>query len=163
MDYAVFSRLLRPDARVLALFVVFVFICIGGVIQTYAFVDEVPGVVKPPLYDQLQVLELWYPWILLSAPVHFLGGALRLWWLLNVFPELSPGFKIPLASIAFSYALSWWTFYSWDEWFKQRVRKVIALSLSLIASLMLYPAPLFIACWWGQHGSALLGVFLALS
>ena len=137
------KEILKPNIKALALFIVFSFICIGGVIQTYAFIDDIPGIEKPPLYDQLSALELWFPWILLVAPLHILGAVLRLWWIINLFPELSSGFKIPLASIAFSYILSCWTVYSWDKWVKNSKRKMYAvLTIATVISLMMSPLPI---------------------
>ncbi len=39
--------ILKPNLFSIALFLFFTFVCIGGVIQSYAFLDIVP---KPPLY-----------------------------------------------------------------------------------------------------------------
>ena len=137
-----FKFLLRLDFMALALFGVFVFICIGGVIETYAFIDGVPGVVKPPLYDQLSSLELLLPWVILAAPVHVLGRALNLWWLLKLFPELSPGFKVPLVSIAYSYILAQWTTYSWSRWVRGSRKKVYAVILASLAISAIMESPL---------------------
>jgi len=137
--FALAKSVLKPSARSLALFMVFVFICIGGVIQTYAFIDDIPGVEKPPLYDQLSVLELWFPWILLAAPVHLLGDILDLWWLLELFPSL--GFRVPLASIAYSYILSCWTIYSWNKWVKYSRMKKYLVFVAITVSLMMSPLP----------------------
>ena len=137
------KEILKPNIKALALFLVFSFICIGGVIQTYAFIDDIPDVKKPPLYDQLSALEPWFPWILLVAPLHILGAVLKLWWLIDLFPEFSSGFKIPLVSIAFSYILSCWTVYSWDKWVKNSKRKVYAvLTVATVISLMMSPLPI---------------------
>jgi len=106
------KRVLKPNIKVVVLFTVFSFICIGGVIQTYAFVDDVSDIEKPPLYDQLSALKLWFPWILLATPLDLLGVVLGLWWLIDLFPEFASGFKIPIASIVFSYILSCWAVYS---------------------------------------------------
>jgi len=137
------KRILKPNIKVLVLFIIFSFICIGGVIQTYAFIDDVPGIEKPPLYDQPSALELWFPWILLAAPLHILGAVLGLWWLIDLFPEFTSGFKIPIASIVFSYILSCWAVYSWDKWVRDSKRKVYAvITVATVISLMMSPLPI---------------------
>jgi len=138
-------KVFKPNYVKLALFALFTFICIGGVIQSYAFIDDVPGIEKPPLYDQLSILELWFPWILLSTPVHLLGYLLGLWWIIKFFPEISPGFSIPLASIAYSYVLSSWAIHSWRKYVKTLARlKRIVIIISLIITLILHPLPLIL-------------------
>jgi len=87
------THFLKPNLRKLALFSILAFICIGGVIQTYAFIDDVPGILKPPLYDILHPLELWFPWIILALPTHLSGRIFNVWWLIRYFPEISPGFR----------------------------------------------------------------------
>lgn len=44
------SRLLflKPKVGVLVIFALLAFICVGGAIQSYAFIDDVPEVPKPP-------------------------------------------------------------------------------------------------------------------
>ena len=107
----------KPSMRKLALFALLSFICIGGAIQSYVFIDDVSDVPKPPFYDLLKPLAIWPSWVFLAAPVHLLGSFLELWDLLKYFPSLS-GVRVPLASIAYSYVLSCWTVYTWSKWFK---------------------------------------------
>jgi len=106
---------LKPTPRSLALFAVLAFICVGGAIQSYAFIDDVSGVTKPPFYDLLKPLELWVPWIFFAAPVHLLGSLLGLRWLLRCFPSLG-GVSAPVASLAYAYVISCWAVHSWDRW-----------------------------------------------
>lgn len=97
------------------LFAVLAFICVGGAIQSYAFIDDFPGVPKPPLYDLLKPLEIWPSWVFLAAPVHLLGSLLGLRWLLKYFPSLG-GVSAPVASLAYAYVVSCWAVYSWSRW-----------------------------------------------
>ena len=83
---------MRQVIRVLCLSGILCFICIGGAIQTYAFIDETPGLGEPMLYDMLQSLN----WIVLAAPVHLLGRALRLRWLLHYLPDVGAGIRLPV-------------------------------------------------------------------
>jgi len=76
----VILNVLKPSPNSLTLFAALTFICIGGVIQTYAFIDNVSGIPKPPLYDELSYFNLWFPWVLFVFPLHVIGG---------IFTELS--------------------------------------------------------------------------
>ncbi len=86
-------KIFKPDLHVLSLFAILALNCVGGVIQSYMFVDDVPGVPKPPLYDQLSFLELWFPWIVLTLPLHILAYRLGVSWLAKLFPQLAPGYS----------------------------------------------------------------------
>ena len=138
---------LKPDVRRLILFGILSFICIGGVIQTYAFIDDVSGIPKPPFYDLLRPLDLWVPWLILAFPVHFLGQMLNVWLLIEYFPEISPGFKLSLLSIAYSYVLSCWTFYSWDEWLSKSPYKKLLILIGIIPAI--FHCPVFFL--WPQN------------
>lgn len=131
---------LKPSARVLAIFALLAFICVGGAIQSYAFIDEIPEVPRPPFYDMLKPLELWAPWVFFAAPVHLLGRLLGLWWLLGYFPSLG-GISVPLASLAYAYLVSCWAVYSWDRWAKYsghgRLIPLVGAAISLILHLPL--------------------------
>jgi len=73
------KRAPRPDWRKLLLFAVLIAIAIGGHIQTWAFVDDVPNPPpKPPLYDLLRPLPLWVLWIYSLVPLALLLWPLRL-------------------------------------------------------------------------------------
>ncbi len=117
------SNFIKPDLRKLTLFLFFSFICIGGVIQTYAFVDDVPGLPKPSLYDVLRPLDLWFPWIVFAGPVHILGYSLGLTWIMKFFPELG-GIRFPVASVVYSYIVSCLIIYTWDRWLSSSRPKV---------------------------------------
>ena len=130
---------LKPDMRELVLFSVLAFICVGGVIQTYAFLDDVPGIPKPSLYDVLRPLELWFPWIILTLPTHFLGRLLNVWWLLRYFPEISPGFSFPLVSVIYAYILSCWTFHVWDKWLSKSPRRKLFIIAGIILAAIFNP------------------------
>jgi len=113
---AALRSLLAPRPGALALFAVLAFICVGGAIQTYAFIDF-PGVPKPPLYDALRSLSLWPAWVLLAAPAHLLGYALGLRHLLRLFPTIGC-VKLPVVSVAYSYLLSCWATRSWSRYLR---------------------------------------------
>ena len=73
------NRALRPDWRKLLLFAVLIAIAIGGHIQTWVFVDDVPNPPpKPALYDLLRPLPLWVLWMYLLVPLALLLWPLRL-------------------------------------------------------------------------------------
>ena len=135
---------LKPTPKSLALFAVLAFICVGGAIQSYAFIDDIPEVPKPPLYDLLKPLELWVPWIFLAAPVHLLGSLLDLWWLLDYFPRLG-GVSAPVASVAYAYVISCWAAYSWDRWARHgRYGRLVPLVGVALASIFHFPLVLLL-------------------
>jgi len=135
---------LRPSYSKVLLFAVLAITCFFGSIQTFAFIDDIPGVPKPPLYDEVRCVELWFPWVALSLPIHLAGWALRLWNLAKYLPSLSLGVKVPLISIAYSYALSCWTVSSWGRWLRSLRSRVAALSIGVGSSLVLVPLPLLL-------------------
>jgi len=63
--------------------------CFFGSIQTYAFIDDIPEVPKPPLYDEVRCVEFWFPWVALSLPIHLIGWVLGLWGLARYLPSLN--------------------------------------------------------------------------
>ena len=132
----VILNVLKPSLNSLTLFAVLTFICIGGVIQTYAFIDNVSGIPKPPLYDELSYFNLWFPWILFAFPLHVIGGIFRLQGLMSLFPEISEGFKLPVGSIVYAYIISSWTVFCWDKWFKHsKYRNYLMLPAFVLAIL----------------------------
>ena len=135
---------LKPTPRSLALFAVLAFICVGGAIQSYAFIDDARGVPKPPFYDLLKPLELWVPWIFFAAPVHLLGSLLGLRWLLRCFPSLG-GVSAPVASLAYAYVISCWAVHSWDRWARYgrygKLSPLVGIALASIFCLPLVSLP----------------------
>ncbi len=133
-------RIFIPTKVSLAIFVAMVMICVGGVIETYAFIDDVPGVQKPPMYNYISVIEFWIPWVYLTLPLHLVGAALNLGWIVKFFPELSPGFTFPLASVFYAYILSCWAVYSWRRWVIGGRRKVLLVFIvSIVIAAVIYP------------------------
>ncbi len=120
------------------LFAVLALICVGGAIQSYAFVKDVPEVPKPPLYDLLKPLELWPSWVFFTAPVHLLGSLLGLRWLLKYFPSLG-GISVPVASLAYAYVVSCWAVHSWNHWARHgrygRLIPVVGVALTSVPFL----------------------------
>jgi len=134
---------LKPSVRKLILFGILSFICIGGVIQTYAFINEGTGIPKPPLYDVLRPLELWTPWIIFALPVHFVGKLLDIEWLIEYFPDIGATFRLPTASLIYAYIVSCWTIHVWDKWLTRKSRK-IAVLIGITPVIFLYlPIVLF--------------------
>ena len=78
-----FVEFLKPDLRNVLLFILFSFICIGGAIQSFAFIDDIPDLPTPPFYDLLKPLNIWSAWVLFSLPIHIFGYILKLSWILN--------------------------------------------------------------------------------
>lgn len=66
------QQFLKPEWRKILIFAVLAALMVGADIQAYAFVDDVPGVPKPPLYDLLRPFDLWAPAMLLIAPLALL-------------------------------------------------------------------------------------------
>ncbi|MBC7262323.1 MAG: hypothetical protein H5T63_09940, partial [Chloroflexi bacterium] len=83
----------------------------AGYIQAYAFVDDVPGMVQPPLYDLLRPFDFWAPAMLLIMPMALLS--LPLQWL--GFSPLSSPMLWPLQAI-YIYSLSCLLVFGHDRW-----------------------------------------------
>jgi len=67
---------LKPDWRKILLLTLFGFVSAGGEIQTWAF-DEHNPQIKPPLYDLLRPLPLWFVWIVSLLPLLWLSAFFR--------------------------------------------------------------------------------------
>jgi len=61
-------QVLKPNLHNIPLFILLAFISVGGVIQTYAFIDDADILPKPPLYDILKPLDLWFSMAILDSP-----------------------------------------------------------------------------------------------
>jgi len=132
-------EILKLDVRKILLTTVLSIICIGGVIQTYAFIDDVPGIPKPPLYDLFKPLNFWTPWILFTAPLHILGYVLNLYGLIEYFPELGAGLKFPLLSIIYTYLVSSVAITTYDRWLRNTHYKGLPLILGIIIAIIFNP------------------------
>jgi len=135
-----FLRFLRPESRKLLLFGVFSFICVAGVVQTYAFIDDVPGIEKPPLYDQLRGFDFWLPWNIFTAPFH-----IPLAVICGVFDFCAPLFshfprlgavRFPVSSIVYSYIAASWLVHSWNRWISEAASPTrrLLLMIPLVAT-----------------------------
>lgn len=72
------TRALWPSRWKLALFVFFCAVVAGGYVQSYAFIDDMPGAPpEPPLYGVLRVLPLWPIAVVLLLPLLALFGVLQ--------------------------------------------------------------------------------------
>ncbi len=65
-----------PDPSSIVLTLILAFILVGGQIQAYAFVDDVPGTEPPPLYDLLKPLSIWPAMVILALPWSMIGTIL---------------------------------------------------------------------------------------
>lgn len=74
---------LKPDWRKLMLFSMLLLIAVGGQIQSWAFSDD--PATKPPLYDLLRPLPLWFLWVLTMIPLILVAAPLR-----ELAPEINP-------------------------------------------------------------------------
>ncbi len=137
-------KFLKPNLKKISLFLFLSFICVGGAIQSYAFVHDVPGLTKPPFYDLLNPLGLWIAWVFLAVPVHIFGYFLGFSWILKFFPNISSATKLPLISIAYSYLVSCWVVHVWGKWlrFESSEIKLIFFFTALVLAAMFSPLPL---------------------
>lgn len=105
------GELLKPDlCRVLITVLLLAFL-IAAYIQAYAFVDDVPGVPKPPLYDLLRPLSFWAPAMMLIMPLALFSLPLR--WL--GFSPLSMPLVWPLQA-TYIYCLSCLLVFGHNRW-----------------------------------------------
>ena len=122
---ATWTQLLRPDWRRLVATILMVALLVAAYIQAFAFVDDVPGATKPPLYDSLLPFDFWVPGMMLilplavvSAPLEWLGISL-----------LSSPLVWPL-QILYLYLLSCLLVFGHDHWAKYlaaRWRRLIVI------------------------------------
>ncbi len=92
---------ISPAPSSVTLTLILAFILVGGQIQAYAFVDDVPGMEPPPFYDLLRPLSIWpamtilvLPWslagsILCSTGVCGIGGLSTVLLLMAIYLEAS--------------------------------------------------------------------------
>ena len=92
------KEFLKPDWKKILIFGVFVFIAVGGSIQSWAFSDMPP---KPPLYDLLAPFPFWITWIFLIMPLGILTAPFNY----TGFCLFCPPYIYPLEAIYF-YLLS---------------------------------------------------------
>ncbi len=149
-----------PDPRKLAIFTALSLICVGGVIQSYAFTDEVPGIPKPPFYDILKPFSIWPAWVLLATPLYILSRIFNLTYLVDYLPPLG-GVKTPLFSVLYSYILSCWSIYVWDKWLKTDKLKHLILALGVLTAFVINP-PIILTSF-PERASYILSGFILIS
>jgi len=154
------KSILIPDWRKLAIFTVLSLICIGGVIQSYAFIDEILGIPKPPLYDLLKPFSIWPAWVLLVVPLYILSHIFNLTYLVDNFPPLG-GVKTSFFSVLYSYILSCWSIYVWDKWLKTDKLKYLILALGVFTAFAINP-PIILTSF-PEGASYILSGFILIS
>ena len=65
---------LMPDLRKCIVFLVFMFICFAGYIQSWVFSGKDIGSPKPPLFDLLAPFPFWIVWVFLLLPLILLSN-----------------------------------------------------------------------------------------
>lgn len=108
-------QVIKPDWRKLVLFGVLLLIAVGGQIQTWGFSDD--PATKPPLYDLLRPLPLWFLWVLTMIPLILVAAPLR-----ELAPEINPqlGRFWWLAIVTYDYLIAC-TAVSLLDWVRHRV------------------------------------------
>jgi len=137
---------LRPGPRKILAFGALAFICVAGAVQTYAFIDDVPGIEKPPLYNQLRPFDFWLPWIIFTAPFHvplsIICGMFDLCSpLFSHFPRLGE-VRFPVVSVIYSYIAASWLVHSWNKWVSgsaSTTRRLLLLIPLMAAGIMAGP------------------------
>ena len=140
--------MVKPTLGKVLLFIMFAFLWIAGVIQTYAFIDDVPGLEKPPLYDYLRPFSFWFSWLVFSAPFYLLSTLLCTpvdfcSAILSSFPDMG-AVKFPLAGVIYSYAAASFTAYTWRTHIKTPRKKRQTLLTALIPTIILNGTMFFI-------------------
>lgn len=142
------AAVLRPSPVKLLLFLCFAFLWVAGVIQSYAFIDDVPGVEKPPLYDLLRPFDFWFPWVIFSAPLHLFSSflcSLRDFCstLFSTFPGMGAA-RFPVIGVIYSYLASSWMVYSWSRWLTTPFSRRLTLTIPILPTLLLTGFPTII-------------------
>lgn len=145
-------EVLKPDIRKLVLFVGFAFLCVAGATQSYAFIDDVPGLERPPLYDVLRPFSFWFPWVLFSAPLHVSAALVCsvvdvCGSMFSVFPSMG-AVKFPVTGVIYSFIAASWLVYSWDRWLSgssRRTRLLVLVTPLVITTALFGPQLLMVA------------------
>ncbi len=128
------GQLLKPDGRRLLATILMVALLFAAYIQAFAFVDDVPGATKPPLYDTLLPFDFWVPGMLLILPLALVSAPLQA---LGLSPLSSP-LILPL-QIGYVYLLSSLLVFGHDHWARHiapRWRTGVVILPALIAILL---------------------------
>ncbi len=134
-------EVLKPTKTKLVFFILYAFLWIAGVTQTYAFIDDVPGLAKPPLYDYLRPFSFWFAWLVFSAPFYIITSLLCIPYdfctaVLSNFPNMG-AVKLPLAGIIYTYFAAAFTICSWNNYVAKSNKEKQVLLISLIFTLIL--------------------------
>ncbi len=130
-------KLLLPDSRRIMASILMLTLIAAGRIQAYAFVDDVPGVEKPPFYDVLKPFDFWSPSMFLLLPLIALGSMAAI-----VTPgvsALATGGIGHLILASYVYLFSSLLFYSHDMWGAGRIPRKAVLVLYTVFCILLMP------------------------
>jgi len=130
-------RILKPDGRRVVATALMLALLAAAYIQSFAFVDDVPGATKPPLYDALLPFDFWVPGIMLILPLTLLSTLLGL---LGISILSSP--MIWPLQIAYVYVLASLLVFGHDHWAKDiapRWRRLAVVVPVLIAIVLWAP------------------------
>jgi len=139
--------ILKPNLLKIGFFMLFAFIWLGGVIQSYAFMDDVSGIEKPPLYDLLRSISIYPSYVFFSLPIYVPAMVLcSVYDFCSVIFQMLPsigGVKFPLIGLIYCYVVSAWISYSWGRWIISRRAKLITL-LGCFSTLLVTHFPLLL-------------------
>lgn len=120
--------------------ILMVALLIAAYIQAFAFVDDVPGATKPPLYDTLLPFDFWVPGMLLILPLALVAAPLQA---LGLSPLSSP--LIWPLQIGYVYLLSCLLVLAHDHLARRiavQWRRLVVVLPALIAILLWGPGVL---------------------
>jgi hypothetical protein len=108
---------------------------VAAYIQAFAFVDDVPGATKPPLYDALLPFDFWVPGMLLILPLAVVSTPLE-WLGLSL---LSSPLIWPL-QILYLYVLSCLLVFGHDHWAKDMATRwrILVVILPIFVTFALW-------------------------
>lgn len=159
---------LWPGTRKFLLFIVLTFICVAGAIQTFVFIDDVPGVEKPPFFEQLRPFDFWLPWIMFTAPFHIPVAIVCSRFdfctpIFSHFPRLGE-IMFPVSSVLYSYLAASWFIYSWDRWISEATltkRRLLLLIPLVATAIIVGPTIIFVPLWRWKMSHSISSFFLA--
>lgn len=134
---ATWKQLLKPDWRRLVVTALMLALLTAAYIQAFAFVDDVPGATKPPLYDTLLPFGFWVPGMMLILPLALVSAPLG--WL-GLSPLSSP--LIWPLQIIYLYLLSCLLVFGHDHWAENiapRWRRLVVILPVLVALALWAP------------------------
>lgn len=129
-------ELLKPDRRRVLAMLLMLALLAATYIQSYAFVDDVPGTTAPPLYEALRPFDFWVAGMLLIMPLALITMPLQRLGM----PVMSSPLVWPL-QMGYLYLVACLLVFGHDRWAQSLHRRwrvlIVAVPVVLVVVLWL--------------------------